>query len=443
MKRVLVGLIVVAIAVAVVAALRPRPLLVEAAEVTVRSVREYISEDAKTRLADEYLVDMPISGTIERIRLDVGDRVEAGECIALIDPFDLQQQIASLEALVEQARAQISGVDTAKPKTEDLEAARLRVRAGQENEAIARKEIEIARIEFANAKKEFERIRALREQGAVSQAQYDDAERVYLAAQETMRKLEIAQDATRTAREVAELNSHGLAASVDDNEYMRRVYQSEMESRVAQLEILKRDLERTSVNAPVTAVVLEKFVEDRRVLPAGTPLLRLGDLSTIDIECDVLSEEVGRIREGNPVEISGKALRGHTIMGRVKRIYPAGFKKISALGIEQQRVKTLIDFDNEAAQLRPGVSVDVRIITGESPEAVAVPERATFRHGDGWAVFLVGEFGRARLTPVEIGLKNDEWAEIRSGLAPGQRVVAGPQNELRDGARISVANQSR
>src|SRR5690606_26147356 len=117
-------------------------------------------------------------------------------------------------------------------------------------------------------------------------------------------------------------------------------------------------------------------------------------------------------------------------------IYPSGFMKISALGIEQQRVRTLISFDNSTLHLRPGTSLDVRIITGESENAAAVPERATFRHEGEWAVFTV-KGGRAHLTPVTVGLKNDEWAEIAEGVVPGMTVVADVKNELTDGMRVS------
>ncbi|MCL4693789.1 MAG: hypothetical protein KJ060_14915, partial [Candidatus Hydrogenedentes bacterium] len=156
----------------------------------------------------------------------------------------------------------------------------------------------------------------------------------------------------------------------------------------------------------------------------------------IEIECDVLSEEVGRINRGDPVEITGKALNDEVIMGSVERIYPAGFKKISALGIEQQRVRTIIAFDNAQTDLRPGTSVDVRIITDEAADAVAVPERATFRSEGGWAVFVV-QGGEAVLTPVEIALKNDDWAAIASGVQAGETVVAEPKTELKDGMAVS------
>jgi len=123
-------------------------------------------------------------------------------------------------------------------------------------------------------------------------------------------------------------------------------------------------------------------------------------------------------------------------MGKVTRIYPSGFKKISALGIEQQRVKILIGFDNGEAHLRPGTSVDIRVITELHEGVTAVPERATFKRDGGWAVFKVNG-GKARLVPVTIGLKNDEWAEITEGVEPGDIIITERKNELEDGVRIA------
>ena len=430
--------IVVLVAAAGYVAFRPRPIAVETVEVARGTVREYIAEDAKTRLDEEYIVAMPISGTTERLRLDVGDGVQEGECIVNIDAFDLQKQVDSMKALIAQARAQMSGVDTQKPKPEDLASAEVNVRESADTEAMAGRELAAAQANFEGAEKEYNRVKTLREQGAVSQSQLDEAKRQRDMLSANLDRVRLARSAASKAREISELSSRSLQASVEDPEYLRDVYRAELESRQAQLEALEKDLTKTEVLAPVTGVVLETFVEDKRALAAGTPLLKLGNLGSIEIECDVLSEEIGRVKAGHPVEISGKALLGKTVMGKVERIYPAGFKKISALGIEQQRVQTIIEFDNSEVNLRPGTSVDVKIVVAEKRDTLYVPERATFRHGDGWAVFTV-QNNRAVLTPVTVGLKNDELAEIASGLHEGDQIISEPKNDIEDGSQVAAS----
>ncbi len=245
----------------------------------------------------------------------------------------------------------------------------------------------------------------------------------------------MAKDAAAKKLEIARLNARRMAGSVNDNEYLRELYRAEIKQLEARRAILRSDLEKTAVKAPVTGPVLEKYVENRRVLVPGTPILKIGDLDTMEIECDVLSEEVGRIHEGARVEIRGKALNGWALQGTVKRIYPSAFKKLSSLGIEQQRVKTLIDFDNTNPGFRAGTRLDVRIITEESRDTLVVPERATFRRQGRWYVFAV-EDGKARLREVTIGLKNDTWAEILDGLSETDTIITEPTNSIEEGSRV-------
>ena len=436
MKRIVIGVVLVALIAGGAFVLRPRGTPVEMTQVARRTVREYVIEDAKTRLPTNYIVDMPVNGTVERITHEAGDEVQEGEVLARIDPFEIEQEIRGVKAMIAQAKAQIEGVGNMRPKAEDLDAARVRVSGMADNEAIARKQLTIARINYDNAKKEYERLANLLEGGITSQSVYDAAKRTYESLAQDVDRLKLAVEAAAKARETTDLERQSLVGSVDDNDYLREVYQAEIESLEARLAALDNDLAKTAVKAPVHGVILEKLVEGDRVLPIGTPLLLLGKLADVEIESDVLSEEVGPIRVGNAVEITGKALQNQTVMGQVTRIYPSGFRKISALGIEQQRVKVIIGFDNSEWQLRPGTSLDVHVITAERPDALAVPERATFRRSDQWSVFAVRN-GNAVLTPVTIGIKNDEWAEILDGLEEGDTIVAEPRNDLEDGMRVS------
>ena len=435
MKKALWAVGAIAVVAASVVAMRGRALPVEMTAPVTMGVRQYIQEDGKTRLAHIYLVDMPVSGTVQRLSLEVGDIVQKGELIATIDAYALKQRIRELESLIVRTRASVTGVDVAKPKDEDIESALIHVREKRDGLAIARQIRVSLAIQTDDAKKAFERAAALIGDNVVSQSYYDEADTRYKSLAEDVLRARLEEQSAQKALDVAELAHRRLTASIDDNEYLRTEHEAQIEAYAAQVAVLKNDLGKTKVKAPVSGPVLEKHVEDRRVLAAGSPLLRIGDLDSIEIECDVLSEEVARVKEGDPVEISGKALMGATAMGRVKRIYPAGFMKISALGVEQQRVRTLIEFDNSALGLRPGTSVDLRIVTAESRGALAVPERAAFRREGAWYVFAV-DGNVARLQQVEIGLRNDDWAEILSGLGADDTIIADPKNELEDGARV-------
>ncbi|MEK7795115.1 MAG: efflux RND transporter periplasmic adaptor subunit, partial [Candidatus Hydrogenedentota bacterium] len=304
---------------------------------------------------------------------------------------------------------------------------------------VARKTRSAALINHDEAKKAFDRAQTLLGDGAVSQSFFDEAEMRYKGLAEDLKRLESQEAAASQALELAELADQRMRGSIDDNEYLRRLHLAEIEALESQVDMLKSDLAKTQIASPVTGPVIEKFVDDRGVFAPGTPILNIGDLGSIEIECDVLSEEIASIRVGGPVEITGKALMGKLIAGEVKRIFPTGFMKMSALGVEQQRVKTLITFDNSEAGLRPGTSVDVKIITAESKDVLAAPDRSTIRRNNEWHVFKV-EGRRAKLTPVTIGLRNDDWAEIVEGLNPGDTIIGEPKNELADGARVKPLN---
>lgn len=419
--------------------LRPRPVSVEVGTPEQRSVSEYIAEEAWTRLAEEYVIDLPVSGTLERIQLEIGDEVTKGEEVARLDSYEIEQEIGGIQARMRQAAAQIDGLETAKPKTQDLETATLRIKEMMDGYRIAQRENSIAAIDFEDAKRAHERAAYLRAEGVASQAQLDEAERRYKGLEENLERTRLAEEASKKSLEIAQLASDRVIDSVDDNEYMRDVYNAEIAALQARLNVLESNLEKSKILAPVSGPVLEKYVSDRRVMPAGSPLIKVGDLSTMEIECDVLSEEVGRIQPGDRVVISGKAVGGQDTEGTVKRVYPAAFRKISSLGIEQQRVKVLIEFDNSGLNLRAGTRLDVKIITAEHERVLAVPERATFKREGGWYVFTV-EGGVARLTPIGIGLKNDTWAEITEGLSAGVQIVLNPKNDIDDGVRVSPEN---
>jgi len=443
MKRYLFfGLLGVLAVTAGVVALRGPALAVPLTHPSVLTVREFVAEDAETRLADEYIVDMPVSGTLMRLALEVGDRVGEGEVVARIDPFDIRQRMRSVEAQIAQRRAQMVGVDVAKPKVEDIETARARVREMEDALAAAERRLSVAQVTLDEAELNFRRAQGLYEAGVVSEAFLDDAELGLQAAREEREVVASEVKRSRQLLEQAELAYRRVVGSMDDNEYQREALRAEVDALASELAMLKDDLEATSIRAPVTGPVLEKYVEDRRVLAEGTPILRIGDLSSIELETDILSEEITAVTLGNPVVIRGKAIsrrmtEGGGLRGVVKRIYPSGFEKISSLGVEQQRVKVLIDFDNSEVNLRPGVSVDVEIVTAESENALAVPDRAVFRHAGGHAVFVV-EDGRARIQQVEIGLRNEDWAEIVQGLSEEDRIVAELHNDLEEGARVTL-----
>jgi HlyD family secretion protein len=193
-----------------------------------------------------------------------------------------------------------------------------------------------------------------------------------------------------------------------------------------------------AVRAPVSGTVLRVLQESETVVPAGASLIEVGNpKGDLELVVDLLSTEAVRVRPGALVHVEGWG-GSRPLTGRVRRVEPFGFLKISALGVEEQRVNVRIDLVGDPstwARLGHGYRVDARIVTGRADGVVRVPSSALFRHEGRWAVF-VDQDGRARLRPITVGLMNDSHAEVKQGLAAGEAIVLFPSDAVKDGVKL-------
>ncbi len=276
----------------------------------------------------------------------------------------------------------------------------------------ARAERQRAAAALAFARSELERQRDLAERRIASRQQLDSAETQAREAQQAFTAAEFAAAAAEHNLKLAEARLMQGSGGAPPGRAML-------------------------IRSPIDGVVLKRLRESEAVVPAGDPLVELGDPRQLEIVSDLLSTDAVKVRAGAAVLIEQWG-GDHTIRGRVRRVEPSGFMKISALGVEEQRVNVIVDFEDplEAWKaLGDGFRVELRVVVWEAKEVLRVPTSALFRRGESWAVFAV-EGGRARLRSVEIGARNSLHAELRSGLAEGARVVVHPSDALSDGARI-------
>lgn len=193
-----------------------------------------------------------------------------------------------------------------------------------------------------------------------------------------------------------------------------------------------------SVRAPVNGVVLKRLRESESVVAAGEPLMEIGDPRQIEIVADLLSADAVRVHTGDSVSIERWG-GSEALHGTIRRVEPSGFLKVSALGVEEQRVNVIVSLDDPAAaaELGDGYRVDVRIAIWRSDAALTVPIGSLFRNGRDWAVFVL-EDGRARMRTVEVGQRNNDVAQVLSGVAAGERVVLHPPDTVGDNTRIGA-----
>lgn len=364
-------------------------------------MRVTIDEDGRTRVKERYTVAAPLEGELLRIPLHAGDAIVAGETLlATIVPPTPSMLDARIRAESE---------------------ARLRVAESAFSQA-ERRTAE-AREALALAKHLFERARDLSARKAITTEEYETAEHRERIAQEAARAAEFGQQMAKFEVELAQaaLLRVPAAESKPSPESPR----------------IDETPERFEIRSPVTGSVFRVLQENALVVRSGTPLVEVGDPQDLEIEIDLLSSDAVRVRPG--VKVLLEHWGGDVpLEARVRLIEPSGFTKISALGVEEQRVNVIADFvdpPNERPRLGDGFRVEARVVEWETDDALTVPAGAVFRKGDRWAVFVV-QNGRARLTHVQIGRHNGRQAEILDGLREGQLVIVHPSDLVREGSRV-------
>lgn len=401
---ILMGLGAVAVALLIVAALRPLPVEVDIAEARVGPMSVIVREVGVTRVIESYQVSSPLAGRLRRITLNPGDPVEAGRTVlAVIEP----QDPTLLDA---RTRAETQ--------------ARVRAAEAAVMQAGASVELVLARYEFAE--NEVARIRSASRAGAASAHELDLAESEYRAALSVLR-------ATRFAEEMARFELEMAQAALDIS-----VGRPAPENSGGPAETL-------TIQAPITGRVLRLDRRSDRVVSPGDVLMEIGDPADIEIVADLLSTQAVRVSPGDRVIIEHWG-GTEALEGVVRVVEPAAFTKVSALGIEEQRVNIIADFvspPGERASLGDGFRVEVGIVLWDEAEVLTVPTSAVFRSGEGWAVYRIepGRNARARLTPVRIGRQNPVQTQLLDGIKPGDLVVVYPGDRMRDGVRVRVSGR--
>ncbi|HEU4955600.1 MAG TPA: HlyD family efflux transporter periplasmic adaptor subunit [Gemmatimonadales bacterium] len=386
-KRALWAVLALTLIVAVGWNLRPEAVAVETAAVRRGTLVVTVDEDGRTRVKDRYVVSAPLGGTLARITLHPGDSVSQGAVVARLVPVPAPMLDPRARS---EAQARIAAA-----------------RAG-----LSQAEVAIARAEAAYGfvRREAERQRTLIGAGATAQSTLEEAE---LA--ERMRREELASAA-----------------------YGRRVAASELRMAEAALARLAgNSREEFPVRAPARGEVLRVLQESEGVVEPGTPLLEVGERDALEVVVDVLTTDAVGIRPGAPVRIERWG-GDSTLAGHVNRVEPSAFTRISALGVEEQRVNVVIALDGPGAGavLGDGYRVEASIVVWEGRNRLLVPGGAVFRQGDGWATY-VNDRGRARLRVIRPGRRSASEVEVLDGLKPGEQVVLYPTDNVADGVRVA------
>jgi HlyD family secretion protein len=410
-RRLSWSLVLLAAGLAIALALRPRPVEVDLSPVTRGPFTVTVDDEGETRVQELFVISAPLGGRLERVSLEPGDPIKRGQVIAEIMPAE-PALLDSRTGAELQARA--NAADAALDRAESLLAA-----------ALAEEEL---------AQRYFDRDAARLAKGSISPPTLED---------------------TRHALRIASANVSTAQSSVKVAQFERDqahavIVHSQPDPGPAPSEVA-----RFTIHSPIDGVVLRRFHESSTILSSGEPILEIGDPTQLEIRVDVLSQDAVRIRPGQPILV--KHWGGEEpLAGWVRRVEPAAFTKISALGVEEKRVWVYGSFSN---QLPPGTlshaappefdgqtapapppslgdsyRLEAKIVVYESPDSLQLPAGALFRYGReegaSWAVFRVDDEGRAQLAVVEIGQRNDRAVEVMSGLVEGDRVILHPSDKV-------------
>lgn len=370
-KRITLGGVLLVCAVLIAVALRPAPITVETAQVQQGPLRVTIDEEGETRVHDRFVIAAPVNGRLARIELRDGDPVEVNQILATIAPLPL----------------------SAREREEQL----AHVAAAEARQRAAEEQVRHVQAEFEQARRDRVRAEELLKEG--------------FATQQTVERARVAE-ATRT-KELSAAQFRARAAAADVQQARAGLLALETANG--------KDANLVFVRSPVTGQVLRIVEKSERVVTAGAPLLTVGDPALLEVVVDVLSTDAVKIKPGMPVWLEDWGGE-RSLRAQVRTVEPSAFTKISALGVEEQRVNVVADFVDSPNPLGDGYRVEVRIVVWERDAVLKIPTSALFRRGQQWSVFTV-ENGKAWLRMVEVGQRNALEAEILSGLSAGDEII--------------------
>ena len=390
--RIGITLLVLAIAGGLAFGFAPRAIEVDAVAAVSAPLAVTIEEEGKSRVMDRFVISAPVAGYARRIDLNVGDAVQKDQVLAQLEP-------ARSDALDPRSRAQMQA---------QLNGAQAAVAAAMENARAAEAQATLAQ-------QELQRAESLRKVNFVSEQALDRAR-------------------TEVSR------THAVKLAAQHNVNMAKYELEKARATLASTASLGgKAAEVVSVRSPVAARVLKLTHESEGLVQPGQSLLEIGNPETLEIEVEVLSTQAVQIAPGAKVLLDRWG-GDVTLQGAVRMIEPAGFTKISALGVEEQRVRVIVDITSPREtwrRLGDGYRVEARFVIWEGKDVLQIPASALFRHNQGWAAFVVAN-GRAAIRPLVIGQRAGLTVQVLAGIKAGEQVITHPEDKIKNGGRVKV-----
>jgi len=364
---------------------------------------EYVEETGTVKSKGERIIYSSAAGEVRNIEVDEGDSVKKEAVLVQMDSDKADLKIKSLEAQIQGLKA------TYKEAIKPVDRQRI---------AKAEANVETMKVNLDEAKRDLENSKKLYEDGAIALDNYKAAEN----------NLVLQQNELKIAENELALLKKGVSGNI------RNKYEAQIADLVYQKEILERGKDDLIIKAPSDGIITEVFIKEGAYVQPGTDILEIGDISELYVEVDVLASEVGEIKEGGLAIIYSDDLGINELKGKVEKVYPKAFSKVSDLGIEQKRVRIDVSIP-QSSNLKIGYDVDAKFLLWSKADTVIVPDNTLFDLKNDKYVFVL-EDGKAVLRKVEIGLEGEDFIEIKSGLKEGEKVIVSPDEDIKEGMAV-------
>ncbi|MCC6546249.1 HlyD family efflux transporter periplasmic adaptor subunit [Candidatus Sumerlaeota bacterium] len=409
---------------------------VRAAKVRKAAITESFSEVARTRLEDRYRITMPLDARIAQVELEPGAIVKKGQTLVEVDRVPLERAVGEARAAVEELRARVALMRDTSVEQKTLENAEATATAMEQQKKSFGALIEAEKWRVTRTQREWERLKGLTDSNAVSKTMLDTSETDAETALIELRRREYEDAMANAQLQSSRLHAEEVRKIIDRKPLETSAIEQQLRAAEDRLAVAQHNLELSNITSPIDGCVLEKYELGGGPLPSGRPLLLLGNLDELEVESEVLSQDAMSLHEGTRVEFS-VASSDKVIPGKVRLVRPAGFVKLSSLGVEQQRVIVLCSLEERPENLGVGFRLQARFIVDTKESALLVPRYSVLQAPDeSYFIFRI-DGRRLRKQRVKLGLRSDLDIEVVDGLKEGDVVVAAPDSAMADGDRVS------
>lgn len=379
---------------------------VETSVVEKGEIKQYVEDTAVVESNKKQTVYIEGAGKINSVKVNVGDSVKKGDVLLTMDKEDLELKLKDATSKIEAAKAQLASTDSS---------------AYVNKIEIAQASVDGAKINYESISRELNNAKTLLESGAISQQEFNKTEDAYKNAEVTL----------KSANFQLEDVKEGVPGYVKD-EYIAGVEQA-----IILRDSIIREIEKQEVLASIDGIIIEKLVDENSICTTGIAAFLIGDIKSLELEGNILSDDIYKVQIGDEVEASGKAMGDSTAKGKVIKIAPEAKNITSSLGVNQKRVPVTIEINDDAGLLKPGYDLDIKIITEIKSDTLVVNDSAVFDYKGNSCVFIVDN-GKAVIRQIKKGIESEKTIEVLEGLNEGDRIILKPDNTITEGMKIKL-----